>query len=57
MGTSQSAECLQAPCGLFSANVKVTANELHQRKSPAKVVRRHSIGLNEKEELEEEYLY
>ena len=29
-GTSQSAERLQAPWDLFSANFKATANELHQ---------------------------
>ena len=30
MGTSQSAERLQAPWDLFSAYFKATANELHQ---------------------------
>ena len=33
MGTSQSAECLEAPWGLFSAKFKATANELHQAKT------------------------
>ena len=32
-GTSQSAERLQAPWGLFSANFKAIANELHQEKT------------------------
>ena len=32
-GTSQSAERLQAPWGLFSAKFKATANELHQEKT------------------------
>ena len=40
--TSQSEERLQAPWGLFSAKFKATANEPHQEKNPAKVVRRHS---------------
>ena len=31
--TSQSAECLQAPWGLFSASFKAAANELHQEKT------------------------
>ena len=30
--TSQSAECPQAPWGLFSAKLKAIANELHQQK-------------------------
>ena len=33
MGTSQNAERLQAPWGLFSAKFKATANELHQEKT------------------------
>ena len=32
-GTSQSAERLQAPWGLFSAKSKATSNELHQEKT------------------------
>ena len=42
MGTSKSAERLQAPWGLFSAKFKATANQLHQAENPAKVVRRYS---------------
>ena len=33
MGTSQNAERLQTPWGLFSAKSKATANELHQEKT------------------------
>ena len=33
MGTSQSAERLQAPWGLFSTKFKIFANELHQEKT------------------------
>ena len=33
METSQSAERLQAPWCLFSANFKVTANEFHREKT------------------------
>ena len=32
-GTSQSAERLQAPWGLFSTNFKATANELQQERT------------------------
>ena len=46
MGASQSAQCLQAPWGLFSAKFKGHCLRTLQRKNPAKMLRRHSAHCN-----------